>query len=190
MSDVVYYPSGRGWKTGLQKNGNIHVCVVTGDTLFKVTCTELEFCFQVLNSCGLVDHLSKEFFRRWCWNLSFPYALLWDTEDIWNLKTVFWGWRQMAKTNTSRQKRSRTQPIFKIGSQTDHFLYYPPLSQGLQQIGSQMRGNLTYCPSGRQLDSDSSQCRKSSNCSQNLNIDNCLSGECSICYLINLQRGF
>ncbi|CAH3022119.1 unnamed protein product, partial [Porites evermanni] len=45
----------------------------------------------------------------------------------------------------------------------------------LQQIGSQMRGNLTYCPSGRQLDSDSSRCRNSSNCSQNLNIDNCLS---------------
>lgn len=46
---------------------------------------------------------------------------------------------------------------------------------GLQEIGSQMRGNLTFCPSGRQLESASSQCRHANNCSRNFNIQNCSS---------------
>lgn len=141
MSDVVYYPSGRGWKTGLQNNGNIHVCVVTGDTLFKVTCTELEFCFQVLNSCGLVDHLWKEFFRMWCWNLSFSYALLWDTEGIWNLKTVFWGWRQMAKTNTSRQKRL-LNPSLRVANITEFSNWSSPaLSTSFSSVAADRKSN-------------------------------------------------
>ncbi|XP_073240174.1 uncharacterized protein [Porites lutea] len=50
----------------------------------------------------------------------------------------------------------------------------------LEEIGSQMRGNLTYCPSGRQLDSDSSRCRNATNCSRNIDIDNCSSGAASL----------
>ena len=47
----------------------------------------------------------------------------------------------------------------------------------LQQIAGQMRGNLSFCANGRQVASKNSDCKDTSNCLQNINIQNCSSGE-------------
>ena len=47
----------------------------------------------------------------------------------------------------------------------------------LQQITGQMRGNLSFCANGRQVASKNSDCKDTSNCLQNINIQNCSSGE-------------
>ncbi|XP_068709163.1 uncharacterized protein [Montipora foliosa] len=45
----------------------------------------------------------------------------------------------------------------------------------LQHITAQMRGNVTLCSNGRQVESFSRNCKDASNCSQNLKIQNCVS---------------
>ncbi|XP_015780086.1 PREDICTED: kielin/chordin-like protein [Acropora digitifera] len=45
----------------------------------------------------------------------------------------------------------------------------------LQQIAGQMRGNLSFCANGRQVASNNSDCKDTSNCLQNINIQNCFS---------------
>ena len=40
-----------------------------------------------------------------------------------------------------------------------------------------MRGNLSFCANGRQVASKNSDCKDTSNCLQNINIQNCSSGE-------------
>ncbi|XP_015753284.1 PREDICTED: kielin/chordin-like protein [Acropora digitifera] len=45
----------------------------------------------------------------------------------------------------------------------------------LQQIAGQMRGNLSFCANGRQVASKNSDCKDTSNCLQNINIQNCSS---------------
>ncbi|XP_068709170.1 uncharacterized protein [Montipora foliosa] len=45
----------------------------------------------------------------------------------------------------------------------------------LQDITDQMRGNVTLCSNGRQVESFSRNCKDASNCSQNLRIQNCVS---------------
>ncbi|XP_044169377.1 uncharacterized protein LOC122953512 [Acropora millepora] len=45
----------------------------------------------------------------------------------------------------------------------------------LQQITGQMRGNLSFCANGRQVASKNSDCKDTSNCLQDINIQNCSS---------------
>ncbi|XP_068742843.1 uncharacterized protein [Montipora capricornis] len=45
----------------------------------------------------------------------------------------------------------------------------------LQNITDQMRGNVSLCSNGRQVESFSRNCKDASNCSQNLTIQNCVS---------------
>ncbi|XP_015780085.1 PREDICTED: uncharacterized protein LOC107357960 [Acropora digitifera] len=45
----------------------------------------------------------------------------------------------------------------------------------LQQIAGQMRGNLSFCANGRQVASNNSDCKDTSNCVQDINIQNCSS---------------
>ncbi|XP_068742853.1 low-density lipoprotein receptor-related protein 4-like isoform X1 [Montipora capricornis] len=48
-------------------------------------------------------------------------------------------------------------------------------ANALQNITDQMRGNVTLCSNGRQVESFSRNCKNASNCSQNLRIQNCVS---------------
>ena len=50
-----------------------------------------------------------------------------------------------------------------------------------------MRGNLSFCANGRQVVSNKSDCKDGSNCLQNVNIQNCSSGEkFSLFYALNI----